>query len=60
MSGQLHLSIRQLQRFFQTHWQLHFSLGAISQAQGKFNPWLEPILSPDRHARAPSRYRPCR
>ena len=43
LSGQFHLSIRQLQRFLQTHWQLHFSLGAISQAQGKLNPWLEPV-----------------
>ena len=40
LSGQFHLSIRQIQRFLNEQWQLDFSIGAISQAQGKANPWL--------------------
>jgi len=40
LSGQFHLSIRQIQRFLSEQWQLEFSIGAISQAQGKANPWL--------------------
>ena len=43
LSGQFHLSIRQIQQFLKTHWQLDFSIGAISQAQGKANPWLGPV-----------------
>jgi len=40
LSGQFHLSIRQIQRFLSEQWPLDFSIGAISQAQGKANPWL--------------------
>ena len=32
LSGQFHLSIRQMQAFLKTQWHLDFSLGAISQA----------------------------
>lgn len=40
LSGQFHLSIRQIQRYLSEVWSLAFSMGAISQAQGKANPWL--------------------
>lgn len=40
LSGQFHLSIRQIKSFLAEQWQLDFSIGAISQAQGKANPWL--------------------
>lgn len=35
LSGQYHLSIRQIQNYLREHWSLNFSTGAISQAQGK-------------------------
>ena len=40
MNGQFHLSIRKIQRLLSEQWQLDFSIGAISQAQGKANTWL--------------------
>jgi len=43
LSGQFHLSIRQIQAFLTEQWGLSFSIGAISQAQGKANPWLGPV-----------------
>lgn len=43
LSGQFHLSIRQIQASLKEQWQLHFSIGAISQAQGKALPWLGDI-----------------
>jgi hypothetical protein len=43
LSGQFHLSTRQIQRFLQEQWQLRFSVGAISQAQGKVLDWLGPL-----------------
>ena len=43
LAGQFHLSVRAIQQFLDEHWQLRFSLGAISQAQGKLNPWLGPV-----------------
>lgn len=43
LSGQFHLSIRQIQSFLKEQWSLDFSLGAISQAQGKANPWLSKL-----------------
>ena len=43
LAGQFHLSVRKTQQFLNEQWQLPFSLGAISQAQGKLNPWLEPL-----------------
>ena len=35
LSGRYHLTIRQIQDYLQEHWQLDFSIGAISQAQAK-------------------------
>ncbi|MDB4224670.1 IS66 family transposase, partial [Granulosicoccus sp.] len=35
LSGRYHLSIRNIQNYLYEHWQLSFSLGAISQAQAK-------------------------
>ncbi|ASJ71016.1 IS66 family transposase [Granulosicoccus antarcticus] len=35
LSGRYHLSIRNIQDYLVEHWQLHFSLGALSQAQAK-------------------------
>ena len=53
LAGQFHLSIRKIQSFFQEQWQLHFSVGAISQAQGKMNAWLGPVYRQiGDHARA--------
>lgn len=43
LTGQFHLSTRQIQRFLQEQWRLRFSVGAISQAQGKVIPWLAPL-----------------
>lgn len=43
LSGQFHLSTRQIQRFLQEQWRLRFSVGAISQAQGKVLDWLGPL-----------------
>lgn len=43
LSGQFHLATRPIQRFLQEQWQLRFSVGAISQAQGKIIPWLAPL-----------------
>jgi len=37
MSGECHLSIRQIQRLLAEQWNLSFSTGAISEAQGKAN-----------------------
>lgn len=43
LSGQFHLSIRQTQAYLKEQWQLDFSIGAISQAQGKSLSWLGEI-----------------
>ncbi len=43
LAGQFHLSVRKIQSFFREQWQLHVSVGAISQAQGKMNDWLGPV-----------------
>ena len=43
LNGQFHLSIRQIQRFLQIQWGLHFSTGAISEAQDKVIPLLGPV-----------------
>jgi transposase len=40
LSGQFHLSMRQIQAYLNEQWTLNFSTGAISQAQGKALPWL--------------------
>jgi hypothetical protein len=40
LSGQFNLSIRQIQVYLSECWHLDFSIGAISQAQGKANTWL--------------------
>jgi transposase len=43
MSSSFHLSIRQIQQLLAEQWQLQFSVGAISEAQGKALPWLAPL-----------------
>ncbi len=43
LAGQFHLSVRSIQRFLNEQWSLQFSIGAISQAQGKMNAWLGPV-----------------
>lgn len=43
MSSSFHLSIRQMQQLLSEQWQLKFSVGAISEAQGKALPWLTPL-----------------
>lgn len=43
LSGQFRLSIRQIQYLLAQLWNLPFSLGAISQAQGKATPWMGPL-----------------
>jgi transposase len=43
LSGQFHLTTRKMQRFLIEQWQLKFSTGAISQAQGKMIAWLTPL-----------------
>jgi len=35
LSGRYHLSIRNIQDYLREHWQLDFSIGAISEAQAK-------------------------
>lgn len=40
MTGQFHLSMRKTQRLLKEQWQLSFSTGAISEAQGKAVDWL--------------------
>ncbi len=40
LAGEFHLTIRGIQRFLNEQWSLNFSVGAISQAQGKLTPWL--------------------
>lgn len=40
LSGQFRLSMRQIQRLLRELWQLPFSLGAISKAQGKTVDWM--------------------
>ena len=39
------MSLRQVQTDLQDHWPLSFSLGAISQSQGKLTEWLEPLYA---------------
>ena len=43
LAGQFHLSVRTIRSYLQEQWQLGFSTGAISQAQGKMNYWLGPV-----------------
>lgn len=45
LSGQYHLSTRQIQSFLEQQWQLVFSLGAISQAQRPVSHWLQPVYA---------------
>lgn len=45
MSAQYHLSIRQMQSLLVEQWGLSFSVGAVSEAQGKALPWLAPHYS---------------
>jgi transposase len=43
LTGQFHLTTRQIQQFLQEQGCLRFSVGAISQAQGKVIAWLAPL-----------------
>jgi transposase len=43
LAGQFRLSVRQIQQYLKQTWQLDFSVGAISQAQGKANDWMGPV-----------------
>ncbi len=43
LSGQFHLSMRSIQRLLREAWHVSFSLGAISQAQGKAIDWMGPL-----------------
>lgn len=45
LNGRYHLSLRQVQQLLKEQWQLDFSLGAISQSQGKINTWLQPVYA---------------
>ena len=45
LNGQYRMSLRQVQTYLQDRWQLSFSLGAISQSQGKLTEWLEPLYA---------------
>ena len=45
VSGQYHLSTRQIQSLLQQQWQLTFSVGAISQAQKPVSGWLQPLTA---------------
>lgn len=55
LNGRYHLSLRQVQHYLSSHWQLDFSLGAISESQGRLNAWLAPLHEHIGHAvrRAP-------
>ena len=43
LAGQCHMSMRQIQCFLMMQWQLHFSLGAISQAQDQVAQSIAPV-----------------
>ena len=52
LSSRFHLSTRKIQALLAEQWQLHFSLGAISEAQGRANGALvAPYLHVARHVR---------
>ena len=42
LAGQYHLSVRKIQRLLKDQYQEHFSIGAISEAQGKISSMLTP------------------
>lgn len=44
MSGHFRLSTRSIQSFLEMQWGLHFSTGAISEAQEPVAQWLEPLV----------------
>jgi hypothetical protein len=44
MSGHFRLSTRSIQSFLEMQWGLHFSTGAISEAQEPVAEWLEPVV----------------
>ena len=53
LAGKYRMTIRQIQDYLAEHWQLEFSLGAISAAQGKANMILgEPYRDIGEHVRA--------
>lgn len=43
MSGKYRLSTRNLQSLLKEQWDVHFSLGAISESQGQLTEWLQPV-----------------
>lgn len=43
LSGQYHMSIRKIQRLLKDQYGIHFSIGAISEAQGRVSAMLTPI-----------------
>ncbi|MEZ5535222.1 MAG: transposase [Thiolinea sp.] len=45
LSGQYHLSIRQIQSLLLEMCRTTFSTGAISNAQGKLSEWMEALIS---------------
>jgi hypothetical protein len=45
LNGGYRLSLRQVQRLLEEQWGLAFSLGAISESQGKINDWLQPVYA---------------
>ncbi len=45
LSGQYHLSIRQIQSLLEEQWPLRFRIGAISQVQRPISGWLQPLYA---------------
>lgn len=45
LNGQYRMSLRQVRTYLQARWGLEFSLGAISESQGKLTEWLEPLYA---------------
>lgn len=43
LNGRYRMSLRQVQDYLRERWHLVFSLGAISESQGRLNAWLAPL-----------------
>ena len=43
LNGAYRMSLRQVQDYLRLRWQLAFSLGAISESQGRLKAWLAPL-----------------
>ena len=53
LSGEFHMTTRKIQRLLAEHYHLEFSLGAISEAQGKMNAaMVEPYQAIGKHLRS--------